>query len=88
MNKEILPVNALEAWLEGRPQVVKDMARKYPPGARFKIHGKVVWVIAYNEDGGLCVTETDPRENYDCAVFTREPLCACCSGQLDALRLQ
>ena len=77
----------LEQWLVGRPDVVCKMARRYPPGTAFRIHGTVVWVVSYNEDGGVSVSETDPGVDYETAVATRQPVCGCCVKNLDALRI-
>lgn len=78
-----MDVNALEEWLKDRPQVVKDMARKFPPGSFITDHNGVkLWVVAYNEDGGLSVSETNPGEDYKKAVATRKQVCACCIGKL------
>lgn len=76
---------ALEKWLEGRPEVVKKMARRYPPGTRFLLHGKIMHVIAYSESGGLSVTPVDPDKNWDKAVKKRRPVCACCVDKLAVL---
>jgi hypothetical protein len=76
-----------EKWLSTRPAVVQEMANKYPIGTRFNIHGLVMHVIAYGEDGGLSVTETDPEEDYEKAVAGRVPICPCCVSSLDHLKI-
>ncbi len=76
-------MNPLEEWLKGRPPVVQELARKFPPGSFITDHNGVkLWVVAYNEDGSLAVSETNPGENYQKAVATRKPVCACCIGKL------
>jgi len=74
---------ALEAWLATRPPAVKQLARKYPPGTRFVIHGEIQYVVAYNEDGSLSVSSINPSADYKGAVATRKALCACCLDRLD-----
>ena len=76
-----------EEWLATRPEVVRQMARRYPPGTKFRIHDEVMHVMSYEESGGLSVTATDPAEDYEKAVAERQPLCKCCVGNLDALRV-
>jgi len=75
----------LETWLEGRPAVVKKMARKYPPGTGFYLHDKLMWVIGYREDGGLHVTEIDPSSDHEKAVATKITVCPCCVDKLHLL---
>jgi hypothetical protein len=77
----------LEQWLIGRPDIVQSMARRYPPGTKFRIHDKVVWVVSFREDGSLMVSETNPAEDYDKSVATRQPVCNCCVANLDAVRI-
>ena len=75
--------DALESWLAGRPLIVQMMARKFPPGSHVHDHdGTKLWVVSYNEDGSLGVSETNPAEDYGKAVGTRKTLCACCTAKL------
>lgn len=78
---------ALELWLEGRPEIVKQLARKYPPGTRLMLHGKIHYVVAYREDGGITVTDIDPAVDYENSLLHRHPLCPCCSDKLDEIKL-
>ena len=75
-----------EKWLAPKPEVVKVMARKYPPGTKFLLHERECWVVSYNEDGGLSVSDTDPAQNYRRAIATRRPICSCCVTKLNELR--
>jgi len=77
----------LEQWLATRPETVQRTARRYPPGTRFNMHGRVMHVISYEEDGGLSVTPLDPSEDYKGAVAQRQPVCPCCVAQLDAIKI-
>ncbi len=74
-----------QAWLSGRPEVVRRLAEKYPPGTAFELHGRFLYVVAYTEDGGLEVSPVNPFEEYEQAVRQREPICACCLGKLEEL---
>lgn len=53
----------LEAWLIGRPKVVKELARKFPPWESFVLKGQeevgVYQPIAYSEDGTIRCLKTD-----------------------------
>jgi hypothetical protein len=73
----------LEQWLVGRPKIVQELARKFPPGTIIHDHnGTKLWVVAYNEDGGVSVSETNPAVDYQKAVATRHTLCPCCVAKL------
>ena len=72
-------------WLAERPKLVRKMAKKYPPGTKFNIHGQHMHVMSYEEDGGISVTAIDPFEDYENAVKERKPVCSCCVGKLDEL---
>lgn len=78
---------AWEKWVSTRPPAVQAVATKYPLGTRFEIHGKIMEVISYSEDGTISVTEYDPRINYRKAVANRQPVCKCCVGKLDEIML-
>ena len=73
-------VNAeFEKWLEGRPEIVKELALKFPPGTRIIGHdARVMHVVSYDESGGLGVSAVNPFEDYDGALASREMLCKCC----------
>ena len=51
------------------------------------MHGKILHVVSYGEDGSIGVSETDPFENYKKAVSERQPVCSCCLPHLDAVRI-
>jgi hypothetical protein len=63
------------------------MARKYPPGTKFFIHGKIMHVVGYNENGGLSVSATNPFHNYEKAIAELQPICEHCIKDLDALKI-
>ena len=69
----------LESWLYGRPDAVKVVARKYPPGTRIDVHGVLHHVVSYEEqdDGGvgLGASPIDPSKDYDGAVANRVYIC-------------
>ena len=46
-----------QAWLSGRPQVILDLAARFPPWKLFllKDSGCRVWCKSYNEDGTITV---------------------------------
>jgi hypothetical protein len=69
-----------EEWVATRPQIIKDLAALYPPGALLLIQKKQLYVLGYTESGGLLVSETDPCEEYARAVETRQLLCGRCIG--------
>ena len=50
----------LEEWLSDRPQVVKDMARKYPPWNEYRIKstGQTAILYSYSENGTVTVDIT------------------------------
>ena len=53
----------LEKWLRGRPQIVKDIARKYPPYDLYvhKGHPETATYTIYSisEDGTITCNKTD-----------------------------
>lgn len=79
---------ALKAWLAGRPEIVKQTARRYPLGTAFDIHDQMMYVTSYYEDGGVSVSPFHLAEDYDKAMANRQPICGCCVGRLDELRVE
>lgn len=71
-----------ESWLEGRPETIKQLARKFPPGTVIESNGERLYVISYDEDGGIGVSLIDPSEDYDGAVQSRKNICKCCIGDI------
>lgn len=59
MDKEV----ELEKWLKGRPQVVQEIARKYPPWKTYVHKGHpdtaTYSVYSINEDGTVTCNKTD-----------------------------
>ncbi len=79
-----------EAWLATRPPHVAKLARRFKPGTRIVTHKGPVFVVGYaqEKDGSVAVlltSETDPFEDYDKAIETRQCICSCCgpSERLD-----
>lgn len=68
-----------KAWLETRPQCIRDAAALYPPGICFPIDGTPYYVISYaeakGEFSGVHASTTDPRDDYQTALATREFIC-------------
>lgn len=79
---------ALDEWLEGRPQAVKDSAYKYPPGTKFLLHDRIMHVISYDEEGGISVTPVDPGHDYEWALAERVKICSCCLHNLEQLKVE
>jgi len=50
--------NELEIWLEGRPQIIKDLVVKLPPSCRYKLSstGQHCDVYSYSENGTVTIT--------------------------------
>jgi hypothetical protein len=67
---------AKEAWIASRPPVVRDLARRFPAGSAVMIRGKQFYIIGYTDDDMLLVSETDPFQDYDKAVLSKECVCA------------
>lgn len=65
-------------WLRGRPQVIQDLAARFPPNLAYvlKTTGQIVTLQAYSEDGTLrvCVLpEYSGPVTGGCSVFGIEP---------------
>lgn len=45
----------LEEWLKDRPQIIRDLARKYPPGSGWLLNGQPCEIYSYYEDGTVSV---------------------------------
>lgn len=72
MNKD------LDQWLEGRPDIIRKLAYKYPPGYCFIVDDIPYWVVSYNEDGSIYVSDINPNQYYEAALMTRRLICADC----------
>lgn len=48
-------MDGFDKWLETRPQVIKDLAKRFPPNVLYRIKdtGHRVFVRGYDEDGTL-----------------------------------
>lgn len=68
----------LQEWLKGRPPIIHELAAKFPPGSIVSIDGADHWVISYEENGSLGVSNIDPRIDYHSAVALRVYICAEC----------
>jgi len=60
----------LDAWLQDRPQIIKDIAGKVPPGRLYllKSSGHRVFPYSYSEDGTLTVVVSG---QFNSVVFER-----------------
>ena len=58
-------------WLQGRPNCIIDMVKRYPPDVlyRMKSTGQRVTIIAYAEDGTVRVLVSG---DYNAVIFDRE----------------
>lgn len=65
-------------WLEGRPAIILELARKYPLGTTRKIDGKTAYLCGYSENGGLIMSFNDPWKDYAQALANRFYLCEKC----------
>lgn len=70
--------DVMELWLKGKPETIKRLARRLPPGTKIESHGQTLYVVAYTEDGGVKVSKTDPAEDFRTAIQERQPICRCC----------
>jgi hypothetical protein len=71
-------IAAWEQWVRTRPRSVQALARHYPLGTVFTLHGQVYWLVGYREPDGLYVSLTNPAEDYAQAVATKIGLCGTC----------
>jgi hypothetical protein len=70
-----------EAWLSTKPPLVREVARKFPPGSHAEIHGRTYWVIAYAQTADptkvlLRFTPVNPNMDYEGAMAA-EPIYIC-----------
>lgn len=66
---------ALDAWLQTRPECIRQLAARFPAGSRLSFEGAWWWVIGWNEDDMVLMTPLDPSEDYDAAVEAIQPIC-------------
>lgn len=83
---------AFDEWLSDRPEEVQALARKYPPGTKFRIHNRVMHVVSYqeydNSGPGVVVSPIDPAVNYQRSIEARMPVCPCCEHNLEQARIE
>jgi hypothetical protein len=60
------------AWLDTRPDVVKELAITVPPRSYLVIDGSQYWVCGYTEEDSFIISGTDPAEDYETAMENRE----------------
>lgn len=60
----------LETWLEGRPDVIKQLAHEFPPGSKLEDPdgAGTLYVVGYNEGDMLVVSGIDPTVDYEGAA--------------------
>jgi len=71
-------MNELEKWLDGRPEIIKQMATKYPPGSHLTVDGKTAWVVSFDEAGSIGLSFINPFQNYDEAMNNIFKICGKC----------
>ncbi len=60
-------------WLATRPASVQELAAEFPLATVFAgPKNQPLFLVGYNEDGYLIVSETDPHEDYEGAVATKQ----------------
>jgi len=59
-----------DKWLEGKPEIIRKMAKISPPGTTIEIEGETTYVVSYNEDGSYGVSLVNPKDNYERACET------------------
>lgn len=80
-------------WLADKPPAIQKMATLYPPGTKFRLHGKIVHVVSYQqydgdgETAGVGVSEIDPNVDYPGAVASAELVCECCIDHMAELKV-
>lgn len=68
---------ALEAWIASRPECVRQLAARFPPGDRIEgPSGTIYYIIGYTEDDMLIVSPVKPWEDYDAALANKHYICA------------
>lgn len=60
---------AWDEWLSDRPQVIKDLAEKYPPYNLYRMGNHRVTLYSYSEDGTVTVNVTG---EYNRVLFSRQ----------------
>ncbi len=70
----------LELWLTGRPEVIKKLARKYPPGSTINCGQEKdrVFVVGFTESNRLLVSKTDPSKDHNTSIDNRFEVCLNC----------
>lgn len=68
--------SAFDQWLATRPESVQKLAKEFPPGTAIEVNGRKLYLLGYNENDMLIVSETWPGEDYKKANATKEYICA------------
>ena len=73
-------INLVELWLNDpdRPEVIRKLARKYPPKSFVKKDKETLFIVGYTESGKLVVSKTDPAKDYKTANDTKFLICTNC----------
>lgn len=67
----------LQEWLQDKPQIIKDLATKFPPGTMIVIPDRGEYhVVGWNEGNAIIVSRVDPFQDYDRAIENVEYICA------------
>jgi hypothetical protein len=66
----------LQDWIDSRPECVRKLAAKFPPGAQISVHGDNWFVIGYTEDDRIIISPIHPASDYDASVANKQYVCA------------
>lgn len=74
----------MKEWLESRPIIVQELAERFPPSSIVIVNNEPFYVVGYTEgeQADLIVSRTNPNEDYEKAVATRERVCADCVSKM------
>lgn len=72
-----------DVWIKIRPQVVQDLAAKFPINTVILHEGRELYLVGYNESGHLLVSVHDPVDEYELASTDYELVCPSCIEQLE-----
>lgn len=56
------PVEFAE-WLEMRPQIIQELVKEFPWGARYTFNNGVLFVVGWDENNKVMMSEINPRES-------------------------
>lgn len=65
-----------QAWIDSRPQAVKDLVAEFPPGLMVETDEGRFYLLGYTENDRLIVSRISPSDDHEASVASREHLCA------------